>query len=86
MPAFAKRVDGEFVKAVVGQFAAVFALQPEEFFEIEFGVVPENLRQIEALDDFRERKFFAIILGRPAEQAEIIVHGFGQKSFFECRC
>ena len=32
---------------------------------------------------FGERQFFAIVLGRPAEQAEIIDDGFGQKSFVE---
>ena len=69
---FGKGVDGEFVKAVAGQFARVFALQPEELFVIEPRVVPENLRQVEAFDDFGAGQFFAIVLGRPAEQAEII--------------
>src|ERR1035437_5914728 len=80
-----ERVDGEFVETVAGQFAAVFALQPDEFLKIELGVVPENLREVEAFDDFGERNFFEIILGRPAEQAEVIVHGFGQKTFVEIR-
>ena len=76
-------MHGEFVEAVGREFAAVFALQPEKFLEVEPGVVPENLRQVESLDDFGEGKFLGVFLGRPAQEAEVIVHGFGQKTFLE---
>ena len=82
-PGLGEGVDGEFVEAVGGEFAAVFALQPDEFLEIEPGVVPENLRQVEAFDDIGEGKFFGVVLGRPAEEAEVIDNGFGQKSVVE---
>ena len=36
--------------------------------------------QLEQPDDFFELDFFAIVLRRPAEQAEIIAHRFGQKT------
>jgi len=62
-------VDGQFVKPVVAEFAGVFALEPQQFFVIEPRVVPEDLRQIETLDDFVTRQFFAVVLGdQPSRQ------------------
>jgi hypothetical protein len=38
------------------------------------------LRQIKAFDGFSQRYFFAVLLGRPAEEADVIHDGFGQKT------
>ncbi len=45
--------------------------------------MPENLRQVEAFDGLGQRQLLAVFLGRPAEEAEEIHHGFGQKPVVE---
>ena len=59
---------------LIAQFAYVFASQPVQLVHVEARVVTENLRQIKTLDDLRQRQLLAIVLGRPAEQAEIVHH------------
>ena len=39
--------------------------------------------QLEQPDDFVDLDFFAVILRRPAEQAKIIAHRFGKKTFLD---
>mgnify|MGYP003574932526 CR=1 FL=1 len=70
-------LGGELVEALLGHEADVLAVEPVEFVDVEARVVPENLRQVEHLDDFRQRHNFAIFLRRPAKEVKIIDHRFG---------
>ena len=58
----------------VVHLAPVFAGQPFELGHVELRVVPENLRQVEALNHLGQRQLFAVVLRRPAEQTKIIHH------------
>ena len=69
-----QRVNAQLPETVIVDVAQVFAIEPVQLLEIELRVVPENLRQVEQLDDFAHRHLLAIVLRRPAEQAEIIQH------------
>src|SRR5207244_12245762 len=54
----------------------VFAVDPRELGDIEAGVVAEYLRQIEQLHYVVDRHDFPVVFRRPAEQTEIVAHGF----------
>jgi len=62
-------VDGEFVEAVAGEVAAVFALKPGELLVIELGVVTEYLRRSKRSMTSASGILFQIILGdQPSRQ------------------
>ena len=56
-------------------------MDPMKLVEIEPRVVPQNLGEIEYLDDLLQRHHLAIVLGRPAEQTEVIHNRFGREAF-----
>ncbi len=69
-------MSGQLAKSIPAHFADVFAAEPAQFVDVESGVVPVDLREIEALDDFRERHFFSVVFRRPTQEAKVIDHRF----------
>src|SRR5437016_898415 len=65
-------MDRQLGKTVRGHLPNVFVIQPLQLIHVEAGVMPEDLRKIKNLDDLLDGKLLAVVLGRPAEQAEII--------------
>ena len=55
----------------------MLVVHPLQFLQIKPSIGPIDLRQIKALDDFAQRHHLRIVLGRPAEQAQIIGHRTG---------
>ena len=86
MPGSEKRLPRERVEALVRQFARIFAIQPGAFVEIERRVFAIDFFQLEQPDDFIDLDFFAVVLRRPAEEAEIIAHRLRAGNLLRCRC
>ena len=61
----------------------VLPVHPLQFRHVELGVVPENLRQVELLDDFLNRQNLPVVLRRPTQQAQIVTHRFRQVAVFD---
>ena len=86
--------DGEQAGAemVDGEGADVFGVEPEGFgvegfvgsggglFEINDGVGAVDAFEREGFDEFLAGEVFAVVLGRPAEQAQEVDEGFGEES------
>jgi hypothetical protein len=51
-------------------------VEPKAFVEIEDGVPSVDRSQLEKLKNFLEREHLAVVLGRPAEQAEVVADRF----------
>src|SRR5688572_19896905 len=82
-PGFFQRFSPQFLEAIVPQLADIFAVEPDAFIEIERGIFAMDLLELEQSHHFIELKLFAVILGRPAEQTEIIADGFGEITAFD---
>jgi hypothetical protein len=70
--------DGEGLERALFHGAKILAVDPEKLVRVEARVGAVDLRQVELRDHFLDGNDLAIVLGRPAEQAEIITHRGGQ--------
>ena len=70
--------DSHRLERVQLQRAEVLAVDPEKLVRIEPRVGAIDLRQVELGDDLLDGDDLAIVLGRPAEQAEVVPHRGGQ--------
>ena len=74
---FFQERPGELNKTIERHLSDVLAVEPKTFVEVEGSVAPIDFLQLEKLYHFFDIDLFAIVLGRPAEQAKIIPHRFG---------
>ena len=55
------------------QLAQVFAAEPGAFVQIERGVLPVHVLEVENPDHLIDVQLLPVVLRRPAEQAEVIL-------------
>ena len=74
-------MHGQLCETIRGQLPDVFVIEPLQLIHVEPGIVAQDLGQIENLDDILDGQLFAVVLGRPAEQAQIVHHRFRSEPF-----
>src|SRR5439155_23204607 len=62
--------SGKFDDTIERHLGDVLAVQPKTFIEVERGIAPVDFLQLKKLPDFSDIDFFAMVFGRPAEQAK----------------
>ena len=60
----------------------ILDVDPVAFVEVKRGVAAVELGEIEELRDFGDVDDLAVVLGRPAEQTEVVANGFRGVAFF----
>ena len=61
----------------------VLAVQPKTFVEVENRIPAVDFFEVEEREDFRDIEPFAVVAGRPAEQAQVIRHSLGRVALVE---